>query len=89
MIFFIAESSQTLKDTKSEMGNFEGVVATARNLITKLGRREFTNNILIMFGLCLFALTCLYILKRRLAWGFNIFGSIWNTLTWIFGGPDF
>lgn len=65
------------------MGNFEGVVQAARSLITKLGRREFTNNVLIIFGLCLFALTCLYILKRRFAFVFGYVQPLRSLLGWI------
>jgi uncharacterized membrane protein YesL len=77
-----------LKDTKEEMTNFEGVVLTARSLITKLGRRELTNNILIFFGVALFALTCLYVLKRRFSFAFNVFSPLWNALTFVFSHPD-
>ena len=59
-------SSNKIKGTDSEMKNVSAAVNTSRKLITKYGRRDITDRVLIALGLLLFIGTVLYILQKRL-----------------------
>ncbi|RHZ86669.1 hypothetical protein Glove_48g65 [Diversispora epigaea] len=59
------ESSKTLKTTFSEYRGFASVVRGSKQLITKLEQIDWTDRLLIIFGLLVFSLVVLYILKKR------------------------
>ncbi|CAG8559613.1 7407_t:CDS:2 [Acaulospora morrowiae] len=63
------ESSRTLKSTYNEYRGFNSVIRGSKQLITKLEQIDWTDRLLILFGLFVFALVVFYILKKR----------IWNT----------
>ncbi|RIA94825.1 Sec20-domain-containing protein [Glomus cerebriforme] len=63
------ESSRTLKTTFNEYRGFSSVVRSSKQLITKLEQSDWTDRLLILFGLFVFLLVVLYILKKR----------VWNT----------
>ncbi|CAG8604488.1 6924_t:CDS:2, partial [Racocetra fulgida] len=63
------ESSRALKSTYSEYRGFSSVLRGSKQLITKLEQIDWTDRLLILFGLLVFVLVVLYILKKR----------VWNT----------
>lgn len=62
----LASSSKTVSTTNEDLKTQHGHIKTSHNLLTKYGRREFTDKFLIFLALILFFSTVLYILKRRL-----------------------
>ena len=63
---YIVNSSEVLKDTNKEMKNMTSHIDISSRLITKFGRREVVDKLLIFFGLVLFFSVVIYILKKRL-----------------------
>lgn len=63
---YVVASSNKIKGTDSEMKNVSAVITTSHKLISKYGRRDLTDRILIALGLLLFVATVLYILQKRL-----------------------
>ncbi len=59
-------SSRKLDDTKQEMDTISSNVKVSHSLITKFGRREITDRLLIFLGLVLFFGVVLYIIRKRL-----------------------
>ncbi len=65
--FFLAvSSSKQLSDTNEEFKSMTGHIQNSRKLITKYGRREITDKLLIFLALAFFFATVLYIMKKRL-----------------------
>eukprot|EP00164_Ancoracysta_twista_P005866 GFYU01008071.1.p1 GENE.GFYU01008071.1~~GFYU01008071.1.p1 ORF type:complete len:236 (+),score=48.32 GFYU01008071.1:118-825(+) len=64
----LEDSSKTIKETKKEYKTFGAVLRTGRGTITKLFRRNKTDQILITIGVLLFVTVVIYILKRRLSY---------------------
>ncbi|XP_072177535.1 vesicle transport protein SEC20-like [Diadema setosum] len=62
----LVKSSGTLQETHEEFKGMAGVIHTSRNLLTKYGRREMTDKLLIFLALALFLATVIYILKKRI-----------------------
>ncbi|KNC98411.1 uncharacterized protein SPPG_06115 [Spizellomyces punctatus DAOM BR117] len=60
------ESSRVLSKTVTEYLAFGSVLRTSRQLVTKLQRRDWTDRLLLLFGLLVFTLSVLSILRRRL-----------------------
>jgi len=58
-------SSQVVGETHVEYRAMGGVIGQSRKLITKYGRREFTDKVLIVFALAFFFAVVLYILRKR------------------------
>ena len=58
-----------ITDTHEEFKSMGGHIHISKKLITKYGRRELTDKLLIFIALVFFFATVLYILKRRL-WPF-------------------
>ncbi|CAG8534860.1 4936_t:CDS:2 [Ambispora gerdemannii] len=61
----LEDSSRILKSTYNEFRGFTAVVRGSKQLITKLEQSDWTDRLLILFGLFVFILVVLYILKRR------------------------
>ncbi|EDV20784.1 uncharacterized protein TRIADDRAFT_31423 [Trichoplax adhaerens] len=62
----LATSSMALTDTGEELKNQSGVITSSNKLLTKYGRRELTDTVVIFFGVLVFLATVLYILKKRM-----------------------
>ncbi|KAI9104757.1 Sec20-domain-containing protein [Phlyctochytrium arcticum] len=60
------ESTRVMSQTVGEYHAFSSILQTSRQLVTKLQRRDWTDRLLLMFGLVVFSLTVLSILRRRL-----------------------
>lgn len=62
---------------------YDEVLKRGKNLITKLNQADWTDRLLIGFGLLLFSLVVLYILKRRIAdRGVSLVGYLFMPLRW-------
>ncbi|XP_005103746.1 vesicle transport protein SEC20 [Aplysia californica] len=62
----LAGTSQAVSDTKDEFHSMGGHIQHSQRLLTKYGRREFTDRLLILLALLFFFATVLYIMKKRL-----------------------
>ncbi|KAK9762740.1 Vesicle transport protein S20 [Basidiobolus ranarum] len=60
------DSSKMLRSTHNEYRGFNSVMRASKQLITKLEQSDWTDRLLILFGLLVFMLVVLYILKKRL-----------------------
>ncbi|CAG8620659.1 3323_t:CDS:2 [Paraglomus brasilianum] len=68
------DSSRTLKTAYSEYRSFSSLVRGSKQLITKLEQSDWTDRLLIIFGLLVFVLVVLVILKKR----------VWDTgISWV------
>ncbi|XP_018015386.1 vesicle transport protein SEC20 [Hyalella azteca] len=65
----LVESSETLTATREELKGLGSVISQARKLLSKYGRRENTDKLLIFLGFVFFAACCLVVIRNRL----NIF----------------
>ena len=61
----LAQSSGVITDTDKEMENMGAHIQLSHRLVTKFGRREVTDFLLIMCGVAFFFAVVLYILKKR------------------------
>ncbi|KAL4002044.1 Sec20 family protein [Acanthocheilonema viteae] len=61
----LIHSSFLLKDTESEYSSMGAHIQSGGKLISKYGRRECTDKILIAFALLLYVVVILYILRKR------------------------
>ncbi|KAG0364746.1 Sec20-domain-containing protein [Gamsiella multidivaricata] len=79
----IDESSKTLKETVNEYQTYDEVLKRGKNLITKLNQADWTDRLLIGFGLLVFALVVMYILKKRIAdRGISLIGCLLMPVRW-------
>lgn len=62
----LVDSSGVLRQSNTEMKNMGSHIDISTRLITKFGRRQVVDKLLILFGLVLFFSVVLYILKKRL-----------------------
>ena len=74
----LAASSATVVDTKDEFKNMGAVIGQSRKLITKYGRRETTDRVLIFFAFCFFFAVVFYILRKRVLGPLDPFSLAWN-----------
>ena len=61
----LAQSSGQVTETHTEMKNMGAHIHSSHRLLTKFGRREVTDVLLIMCGVAFFFAVVLYILKKR------------------------
>lgn len=61
----LESSSKVVSDTHEEFKSMGGQIQTSKKLITKYGRRECTDKLLIFIAVLFFFATVFYILKRR------------------------
>nr|CAG4652210.1 EOG090X0EO1 [Triops cancriformis] len=62
----LANSSQAIKDNQEEFKGMGSVINSSRKLVSKYGRRDLTDKILLFFALCFFFACCLYVVQKRL-----------------------
>ncbi|KAI8823738.1 uncharacterized protein EV422DRAFT_368249 [Fimicolochytrium jonesii] len=60
------DSTKIMQKTSAEYRSLSMVIRSSRQLITKLQQRDWTDRLLLLFGLLVFSLTVLSILRRRL-----------------------
>jgi len=58
-------SSQTLGETETEFKEMSDNIKRGGKLLSKYGRREITDKLLILLAVLFYAATCLYIVKKR------------------------
>ncbi|ORX95899.1 Sec20-domain-containing protein, partial [Basidiobolus meristosporus CBS 931.73] len=87
------DSSKMLRSTHNEYRGFHSVMRASKQLITKLEQSDWTDRFLILFGLLVFMLVVLYILKKRL-WipglglGMSGLNWGWSRMYSAFSNPD-
>ncbi|KAG1448132.1 hypothetical protein G6F56_009033 [Rhizopus delemar] len=74
----MAESSRTLSSTFSEYQNLGFLVNLSKKVITQLEASDWLDRILLLFGLGLFCLVVIYIIKKR-TWDVGISWVSWLT----------
>ena len=62
----LVDSSKQVSETHEEFKNMSGHIQISKKLLTKFGRREFTDKLLIVLALIFFFCTVLYIIKKRI-----------------------
>jgi hypothetical protein len=60
------ESSKGIRNVQQEFGMMRGAINDGKRLLTRLGRREFTDKLLIVLCLCFFFSVVFYIIWKRL-----------------------
>ncbi|KAF9986403.1 hypothetical protein BGZ65_007756 [Modicella reniformis] len=79
----IDDSSKTLKSTVNEYQTYDEVLKRGKNLITKLNQADWMDRLLIGFGLLLFSLVVMYILKKRIAdRGISLISYLFMPIRW-------
>lgn len=66
MLSLTAKSSGKIKDTKSGMEEISSSIQVGQGLISKLGRRDITDKVLIFLALIFFFSVVLYVIRKRL-----------------------
>ncbi|KAK7087082.1 hypothetical protein SK128_009970 [Halocaridina rubra] len=61
----LVEGSQTVGSTQEELKTMGSVIAQARKILNKYGRRENTDKLLIFLGLVFFLASCLVVIRNR------------------------
>ena len=67
----LVKSSHQISDTQDEFRSMSGHIQNSHKLLTKYGRRELTDKLLIFLALIFFFSTVLYIIKKRM-FGYDI-----------------
>lgn len=60
------ESSKVIQNAQQEFNMMRVVIIDGKRLLTRLGRREFTDKLLIILCLCFFFSVVFYIVWKRL-----------------------
>ena len=76
----LAESSQTVHETKEEFHGMGSIIGQSRRLITKYARREVTDRVLILFAVAFYFAVVLYILRKRVLGPLDPIALIWSTV---------
>jgi len=61
----LAQSSQVVTDTREEYKTMGNVISSTKKLVSRYGRRETTDLILIFLAVCLFFAACVYVIQKR------------------------
>lgn len=77
----LAESSKTIDETNEEFKGMGAVIGQSRKLITKYGRRENTDKILILFAVAFFFACVFYVLRKRILGPIDPFALVWTLLS--------
>ncbi len=64
----LISSSATVTETQEEFKTMGNLIVHSRKLLTKYGRREITDKVLIILALAFFFACVLYVMKKRLFW---------------------
>lgn len=83
MLLHLDESSRTLRSTVNEYQTYEEVLKQGKNLIAKLSQADWMDRLLIGFGVLVFSLVVMYILKKRIAdRGISLLGYFFMPIRW-------
>lgn len=80
LINCLAESSKTLSSTHTEYQNLGSLIHISKRVITQLEASDWFDRLLLLFGLLLFSLVVLYIIKKR-TWDVGISWVSWLSQT--------
>ena len=61
-----AESSKTVTDTQEEYKVMGSTLVSTKKLVSRFGRRETTDLIMIILALCAFFAACVYVIQKRM-----------------------
>jgi len=75
----INEASKVVDKTLNQQKEYGGRTTEAKSLLTKLKRRDLTDKLLIYFGLIVFFLVVLYIIKARFGFRISFISSFFST----------
>jgi protein transport protein SEC20 len=76
----LVQSSQTVEETHQEFMNMGSAIGQSKKLITKYGRREVTDRILILLAFAFFFACVFYILRKRVLGPLDPVSLIWNAV---------
>ena len=76
----LVASSSTVDETGEEFKNMGAVLGQTRMLITKYGRRETTDRVLIFFAFAFFFAVVFYILRKRVLGPLDPFSLIYHSV---------
>ena len=62
----LVSSSKNLQESHEEVQNMDAHINTSKKLLTKFGRRQLTDHLLIFLALVFFYASVIYIVKKRL-----------------------
>ncbi|XP_071441799.1 vesicle transport protein SEC20 [Hetaerina americana] len=62
----LTNSSTTVLTTRDEFSNMGSLLGQSRKLLTKYGRRECTDKVLVLFAFAFFLACVIYIIKKRI-----------------------
>lgn len=62
----LVSSSSNITDTSEELKNMGGIIKQSRKLLSKYGRREFTDRILIVLAVIFFFICVWYVVRKRM-----------------------
>nr|CAG4636556.1 EOG090X0EO1 [Eubosmina coregoni]SVE70091.1 EOG090X0EO1 [Eubosmina coregoni] len=62
----LAQSSQTVTENQEEFKVMGSALTTTKNLVSRFGRRETTDMILIVLALIVFFTACVYVIQKRM-----------------------
>ncbi|XP_013190017.1 vesicle transport protein SEC20 [Amyelois transitella] len=62
----LVSSSSSVHGTKAELQNTASTITQSSKLLTKYGRREFTDKVIMFFAFLFFLAVCLYIVQKRI-----------------------
>ena len=65
-MLYTAMSSGKLQETKQGMEEIGSSIKVGQGLISKLGRRDFTDKVLIFLAFVFFISVVLYVIRKRL-----------------------
>lgn len=71
-IFLLAQSSNMVCDNQDEFKVMGSALITTKKLVSRFGRRETTDLILIILALAAFFAACVYVIQKRMFWRKNI-----------------
>jgi protein transport protein SEC20 len=77
----IEESSRLLTKTRDEYRGLQSVITTSRRILGRLERGDLTDRLLIAFGLVVFSLVVLSILRGRIPGVRYLWSWLWDGLT--------
>jgi len=72
----LAGSSKTIYNVRQEYGSLNNFIRSAKGLLTQIERREITDKLLILFGLVVFFLVVIFIMRKRMK--FKVLSLIWD-----------
>lgn len=77
---FLAQSSQSITETQDEFKVMGSALTSTKKLVSRFGRRETTDLILIILALAAFFAACVYVIQKRMFWNEKLYLNFWVSL---------